>query len=485
MFTMGTENARERGIALMLVLCAVLLLSVLGLSMTLNTMVEFTMANQFETHAKAFDIADAGFQITKASLENKDFTTLLSTSESVPQYITYTLPASGSGAYRNPIFVFEARNVNFSSLPSAIASRNVNGLLTPLTGTGLNGGRYFAKITDNDDEAPLGLSDDPNVDVDDTVYLRVVGVMPNAPAEAASYGGTIKNSIAVIEGLVRHDRSLLFKSPFTIYGVAALPAQNNPSNFFNGSAFNLDGYDHSGMSNQTILGNHSHSGLTAEPALSVVFDSELTGDALVSATEINTTLSESQKDRIVGEAGNFGTTPSLKDVTVEIRSNTDPDAQNIFDVNFVANFARKVGSVADARYDGNTSLSGQNIQLGTDSNPKVTVVYGDLYIGGSGSGYGLLVVTGELNCQGDFTYEGLVLALGEGLIQYGSGTLFGAAFAVNYVEVLPGQYVFGIPKFTVAGSTDIYYKSASVRMALSLLPLKLLSWREITPEIEP
>lgn len=479
------RKVSEQGVALLLVIGVVALLTVLALGFTVYTLTDYQMSNEFEAHAEALTIADAGFNRVKASLETQDFTTLLSTATAVSQYVTYVEPAVGTAAARNPMAPLEARSINFSSPPSPVSTRQVKGLLTPATGTVFGGGRYFAKLTDNQDEQVIGLTDDPDVDLDGTVYLRVMGVRPGAPMELASYGSAVKNSVAIVEGMMRRDLSFHTTSSFSIYGQNVTSAQGNPTNFFNGSAFDLDGYDHSGWTTASILANHGHGGTPSSPGMALIYDDPINGDAIAVVQTIYDSLSPSQRNRIVGQAGPYGATPSLTDITADLRASSNSDATNIFDPNFIGNFAKRVVGVADIKYTGDTSLSGNNIVLGTSAAPVVTVVTGDLDIGGSGSGAGLLVVTGDFECQGNFVYEGLVLAIGKGSVQYGAGTLIGAVFAANVDDDDDGNYVFGIPELTVSGSTEIYHKGESVQIALSLLPMKTLSWREITPEIEP
>ena len=53
------------------------------------------------------------------------------------------------------------------------------------------------------------------------------------------------------------------------------------------------------------------------------------------------------------------------------------------------------------------------------------------------------------------------------------------------IEDQSGSPSFGSPSFTLAGNTNFYFNTDFMRMASSLLPLQTLSWREITPDIEP
>src|SRR5260370_34053660 len=76
--------------------------------------------------------------------------------------------------------------------------------------------------------------------------------------------------------------------------------------------------------------------------------------------------------------------------------------------------------------------------MGTSSSPVVNVVNGDVSI--SGSGAGVLLVTGQLTLNGNFSWNGLILAIGEGAILKaggGSATLNGSMFAANLYSDIP------------------------------------------------
>jgi PilX N-terminal len=87
-----------------------------------------------------------------------------------------------------------------------------------------------------------------------------------------------------------------------------------------------------------------------------------------------------------------------------------------------------------------TTAAGPNVypngtvptNLGTPGSPVVNVVNGDLTIGGSGAG--ILLVTGQLTLHGAFSWDGLILVIGEGAIVKdggGGATVNGAMFAAN------------------------------------------------------
>lgn len=118
---------------------------------------------------------------------------------------------------------------------------------------------------------------------------------------------------------------------------------------------------------------------------------------------------------------------------------------------------------------------------GGSGNPTgFTFVNGD-YVMGSGSGSGLLIVTGELTTHGDTDFNGLVLVLGEGAVNRdggGGGAFYGAVFVakVDWPAQNPALTSFGAPffNFNGAGASTMQYDSSAVANALSLLPAPVL-----------
>ena len=157
-----------------------------------------------------------------------------------------------------------------------------------------------------------------------------------------------------------------------------------------------------------------------------------------------------------------------------------------------------------------TTAAGANVyangvtptNLGTTSNPVINVVNGDLTV--SGSGAGVLLVTGTLTMHGSFTWNGLILAIGEGSIVKdggGSATVDGATFMANLYSDNPGTggpgaypaYSTpialgaspanppGIPFFgwNGGGSATIQYDSCWITAVTQSLPYHLVSQREL------
>jgi Tfp pilus assembly protein PilX len=118
---------------------------------------------------------------------------------------------------------------------------------------------------------------------------------------------------------------------------------------------------------------------------------------------------------------------------------------------------------------------------GGSGNPTgFTFVKGD-YTMGSGSGSGLLIVTGELTTNGSTDFNGLVLVIGEGAVNRdggGGGAFYGATFVANvdWPAQSPALTSFGAPffNFNGAGVATMQYDSAAVANAFGLLPAPVL-----------
>ncbi len=201
------------------------------------------------------------------------------------------------------------------------------------------------------------------------------------------------------------------------------------------------------------------------------------------ATSVTTLLNEPPlPNTIIGNTGN----PSIQDDTGSLLSSPEVDADKILDPNYVMNFIDNIvmQSLADITLADGTNYSAT---LGSDADPKITLAEGDLRLGGGGSGAGLLIVKGRLDFVSNYDYRGLVLVVGDGEFDLGGGPvgILGGIFAAKTIDNGDDTYSWGIPSFTLRGPGDFYYQKSATDMALRLLPMKTIAWREITREIEP
>ncbi|MBI4455038.1 MAG: hypothetical protein HY644_03970 [Acidobacteria bacterium] len=460
----------ERGAALILALIGLMLLTLLGLAAALSSSIEYNISNHYVTSQQALAIADSGLNFGKSYLRGRDFSGVLKQYALVPAYTSETQPAEEALAARNPITSLAARSIDFSiPFSTPVTPWKVYGFIGPTSGAPLGGGRYFLKLTDNKDETE---TNDPYADIDHKSYLRSIGIYRTLTSDKVS-PGRVQASVAVIEVLLKRDLSFEIASPFALYGPDVNPAQNN---LFDGNSFLIDGYNHNGMTRDQILGGDDHPETGAVSGVGSIFNG---GDGDTVST-IEQSLAKNQENNITGAGG----TPSVGDITDTVKNGVD--SANVLDPNFVGKFISTIKNYADISYAGNTALSGNNIVLGTASEPKVTVVNGNLSLSGSGSGAGILIVTGEFDFSGSFDYEGVILVIGLGKLTLSGAnkSIIGGLYLANVTKDGSGKYSYGTPSFSLGGNSNFYYKSDSIKMGLNLLPLKILSWREVPSELD-
>jgi hypothetical protein len=456
----------EQGMALLLVLICSTLFMLLGLSLTFSSMTDFSTSNEFEAREQSLLIADAGFSLSQGLFRGNTLTSLLASATDVDQYLNFPVPTGTTelGYFnRNPLSPIEAMHIDYASPPAAIGTRTINGLLTAPAGVPVGTGRYFARLTDNDDG-----DSDPLVDTDSVVILRVMGVHRGSATEGAVYGTSTQNAIAIIETTMKRNTTFNFDQAFTIYGP-------NVGITYNGNTFDLDGREHA-LNGALIAG-------APRPGLGLMNNNPGGGNAAVAAASAFTSLAGMQMDNLVGADGDFGPLPSLADTTDDVIASGDPDAANIFDPNWLMAFVDQLSAFADNVLPGGMYT---NVVWGTTAAPEITLLQGDSIIETDGTGAGLLVVDGNLDYNGAFTYTGLVFVLGGEFTMSGANkTIVGGTFVANMIDNGDGTYSYGTPIVDFNGNSDFLYSTQAISLAYDLLPMRILNWRESTRELEP
>lgn len=124
---------------------------------------------------------------------------------------------------------------------------------------------------------------------------------------------------------------------------------------------------------------------------------------------------------------------------------------------------QKANAVSQGRYF--SSFSGN---AGSSSSPAFTFVDGNCVLDG---GAGLLIVTGNLEMNGNPSFEGLILVLGAGSVNRdggGNGNIYGAITVARFDVNGTGGFLGPIFNTNGGGTSKIQYDSAAVRKALNL-----------------
>jgi hypothetical protein len=179
-----------------------------------------------------------------------------------------------------------------------------------------------------------------------------------------------------------------------------------------------------------------------------------------SATAITSAI---PNNRTGNYTGSGGTSPDVENLNSPPNS-LAPQWQTVGGINSVDSL---IDFAATQTYTGPVS----GISLGTDTAPQVTVVNGDLTVGSGVSGAGILMVTGNFNINGLMTFHGIVLVIGQGVVNVsggGGGEFDGAFFVARTVDSsgnpLPDSSPPGPPivNWSGGGGNGIYYDSCWV-----------------------
>lgn len=185
--------------------------------------------------------------------------------------------------------------------------------------------------------------------------------------------------------------------------------------------------------------------------------------------------------------GNYLGAGSLIPDIAGIGGEMDPRLTTVSGLESIASRIAAVATDSYApAYDGSASLG----NIGSSSNPRIVAVAGNCDFGGIG--FGVLLVRGNLTLSGNFNWNGLVLAIGQGKIYWnsgGNGSIHGAMFvastrndddrsAVNPIGTLrsaPGPVV---ADFTGAGGAGIQYNTTAIEEANRVFPFSVIAYRE-------
>ena len=114
-------------------------------------------------------------------------------------------------------------------------------------------------------------------------------------------------------------------------------------------------------------------------------------------------------------------------------------------------------AMADFLKSGATAIAPGNYtsDFGTPGSPEVYLADGDISLGGSGKGFGILIVTGELSISGGYIWEGLILVVGDGVVSFSGSdnTVYGAVLVAATT---------GGTTMSLAGNGGAYYSSQAL-----------------------
>ncbi len=201
-----------------------------------------------------------------------------------------------------------------------------------------------------------------------------------------------------------------------------------------GTAFHIDGNDYDPVTETIVTGSTPLPGVVPTQGIGAVDCTTLQG-----------------WNNIDGA----GTSPSIVPATVDI------DLQAMFNL---------YAAMADVLYDGSQSNPDTGNWGTIDDYRIVCIKNGDLMMAGQNGGGGILLVEGDMKFSGQFTWYGLVICLGN--VEFTGG---GAGTHI-YGGLMTQGNVSG--SGTVAGTSDIFYSSATIAKLTEFQTYTVCSWRE-------
>jgi len=500
----SSEWQAEAGAALLIAICALLLISVVAIALVVSSGTDSALAGNYRTSTSAYYAALAGLEEGRSRLLGSN-----------PNFINKTVP-------------------NFVPVTSG----------APLS---LSNVLYIQNPVGGETVAP---TDSSNAYAD-TEYQTEFGVQPPTSA-------TIINSVSPVAGFpgqsfkwtrinavteqslnldVKPD-NYLDPSTLLFYDPAAKDASNNPRPSLIVSATPpLTAMQALEITSLAVLPNGSRRMLQYIVAPSLIFPggADLTFPAALTLDGNNVTFSgpgtsgansffvngqdqcstayvpaigfvntgDSSKSNIVSgatPAGNYLGFPLVGPPPPPPQTpSTSPNSVGDVSLRLRANWLTPSGldavvqdttKSADVVINGNATGTGTLNALGMSAtNPLTVVINGDLDLSAwHGVGYGLLLVTGTLKYDPDATWEGVVLVIGQGQFistTSGDGGIDGAVFIArtrdssgNLLSAL-GPASFNQGNAGTHSGRGINYNSCLVKSSQGPLTYRVLSFREI------
>jgi hypothetical protein len=489
----------ERGAALVIAIFTLMLISVVATAMILMAGSETAMKGNYKSAMQAFYDAKAGLEEGRGRLwpSPNNPNSIANCVFPAPGVVMPTTrvcyilnPSPGEAidptdlSSTNPYADTEYQTEWNAAIPSG-GGFNMVPSTSPLAGTGIAGPLYkWVRITPRT-EASSNIDVDGDGDHTDTNPLFYDGLQQlvssgGAPVPNATQVLTVTALAVTPYGSRRMVQYTVAPSAFA----AAL--SNFPSALtldgngvtFQGPGGN-NGDENGGNSNFRINGNDSNAPPPAGiPAIGYTNSSDYSNSAsgLSSAAASSKYLSPTGVPNVEFLPPWTPTMPTGLPLTLQTPAGLDAIVQGI-----TAN--------ADKVVTGPVTLTDSNNILPTGmsaTNPMITVVNGDLTINGwHNTGYGLLLVTGQLKYDPDASWDGIILMIGKGVFvsnQNGTGQINGTVFMANTRDAAGNLLTsLGPVSFSqTGGGSGIRYNSAWVTATRALLPYQVLSFREIS-----
>lgn len=468
-----TKNKNsERGIALIVAMLALLLISVIAVGLMVSSNTETSISANFRDEQVAFFSARGGLD------EVRDRMRL-----GTPNSLNGSLPLPNLGAANGVLYVTDGSSTPWTgSGPYGDTEICKEGLTCPASGTW-----YTQTVASNSYAAapPLAWRWVRITNKMDNGTYSVNGIPSGLPVcwnganEATATAPTLTcdpvnnpqvymlTALAVTNSgsrrMVQYEVAKVGVPP--VPGAIVFDGPNPVFNAPNSNAFTVTGIDqHVGPpGGGCTTTKQDKAGLAGFDPGSVV---TLTGDV---------------SKRPGSYTGSSGLTPDVQNEGSALKNQTTVDGLQAL-VNNITSEANAVYPVSNP----------SGVNLGTPAAPMINVIQGDFTLGGGTTGTGILLVTGTLTMNGNPGFNGIILVIGKGQIVKnggGNGVVNGSLFVANMNDSSGKPIPLGASPPNAPGSPSIdwngggnatiQYDSCWIQAVSGRVPYKVLATREV------
>ena len=496
------EQRSERGVALLIALFALLLISAMVAGLILTSSTETAIDANYRTSTQAFYDARAGIEEGRGRLWSRSPNSILAwvnpTGLTVPVGTVHSIlnPAAGEVvAPNNPANkYFDAEYAQEWGVPINNAAVNV---ITqnepPVPAGGLNYAPYkWVRIT-----PATEYSTRMNVD-----GLGVPATAPTAATPPLFYDGTQQLLSTQIAAVANGGQAW---QVYTITALGVTPTgsqrllQYNVApvylnlNFPSSLTFDGQGPVYSAPnSNPFMMNGNDRSGLNHVPGCTIPVQAGKPSIGNVRANpdtnQLTNDIPSNRRNHYEGcVSGNCLSTPAIADVYSQLSTTTEQTPAELDQLvqTMIQYGATPVTGPATGLTDYGSALQPVfDVVTGANNGAGGT---GDLTLSGNVTGYGILVVTGTLTFQGTVGWRGIILVIGQGkIVENGGGTneFDGAVLVAKTRDTTGAELTTGTGTPTVlwngGGGNGVYYDSCWINNAQTSVVYQVLSFREIS-----
>jgi len=472
----------ERGIALLISIFILLLISIVAIALIVSSGTESALAGNYRSSTGVYYAAIAGLEEARSRLLPKN-----------PSYFGNTspgfLPSPGTPlAVGSPVYVINPLNAEVvapwdpastypdnqynqefasSGLPNPSPWTFSVWNTSPLNGLSFPGPLYKWVRINAVSEKSVGVDADADGLADSITPLYFDGVNFSNNPSAGSQVLELTALAVLPNGSQKLVQYLVAPTPLNLTFNAALTLDGNNVQF---TAPN--------SSNFWVRGNDQFSVGSCNPGSLPVAAVGYTNTSDSSQSNITSAIQSSPpaQDRRGNYTNNLAPNPPANVVPVTLSGNL----QTVASLNALV---QTITRNADAVINGPVTQSDSSNVLPSGmsaTNPMTVVVNGDFKINSwHAQGYGLLLVTGEFTFDPDATWNGIVLVIGLGKAystQSGPGQINGAMFLASTNPLVAPFFDFT----SSSGGNGIYYSSCWVQASMPVSPYNVLSFHEIS-----